>query len=173
MSDIIQDFHQYAREQLSQAIQEQDVLEQAKAIRASFDFIRRMREIENMKPITQEELGKVSNAILDIAQNYDNGLLNEIEGETDAFYCGDEEYHIHYLDGIIPVYVPFEEAEDDDEIYEDEHVMEAIIEREEHDLLKDIEGDKHSVDYFSEHNDGFSDEAKKKLEEMRRAYSEH
>lgn len=169
MSDIIQDFHQYAREQLSQAIQEQDVLEQAKAIRASFDFIRRMREIETMpcKPITKEELDKISNAILDIAQKYDNGLLNEIEGETDAFYCGDTEYHVHYLDGVIPVYVPYE---DDEEILDDEYVVEAIIEREECELLDEIEGDKQAIDYFSsEHSDEFGEKSLLRLEEMRKA----
>jgi hypothetical protein len=30
----------------------------------------------------------------------------------DTFHCGGEEYRLHYLDGVIPVYVPYEEEEE-------------------------------------------------------------
>lgn len=34
-------------------------------------------------------------------------------GEIDSFYCDDTEYHLHYLDGVIPVYVPYEDPQCD------------------------------------------------------------
>ena len=37
---------------------------------------------------------------------------DDLDGEEagpDTFHCGGEEYHLHYLDGVIPVYVPYED----------------------------------------------------------------
>lgn len=96
----------------------------------------------------------------------------DYEGEIDSFYCGDVEYETRRLDGIIPVLVPLDE-EDDEDIERDEYVIEAIIEREECELLDDIEGDKQAIDYFSEHSNEFSEKHQKRLEEMRRSYSEY
>lgn len=31
----------------------------------------------------------------------------------DSFFCGDTEYNLHYLDGVIPVYVPCEEEDEE------------------------------------------------------------
>lgn len=66
---MTQDFYQHIREQLSQAIQEQSVLVQEKAIQASHDFISSMREIETMpcNPLTAEELDNIRDSMLNIA----------------------------------------------------------------------------------------------------------
>lgn len=89
-----------------------------------------------------------------------------------SFWCGDVEYETRYFDGVIPVLVPVDEEEDED-IEGDEYVIEAIIEREECELLDEIEGDKQAIDYFSEHSNALSDKSQKRLEEMIRSYSEH
>lgn len=83
-----------------------------------------------------------------------------------SFYCHEIEYETRYLDGVIPVLVPVDEGEDD-EILDDEYVMEAISEREEHELIKSLEGDKQSIDYFCQHSEGLSEKSKKMLEKMR------
>jgi hypothetical protein len=140
---MTQDLYQNIREQLSQAIQEQAVLVQEKAIQASHDFIHSMIDLANIPAKTKEEVDEIAQGILNL-------------GEADSFCCGDIEYHTHYLDGIIPVYTPYEE---DEEIENDEYVIEAIIEREEHELLDEIEGDKESIDYFSEHSNALSDKS--------------
>ncbi len=88
-----------------------------------------------------------------------------------SFYCHEIEYETRYLDGVIPVLVPVdvwdEDEDEDDEILDDEHVIQAVIEKDEYELISSLEGDKQSIDYFCEHSEGLSEKGKKMLEKMR------
>lgn len=85
-------------------------------------------------------------------------------------FCNKHGTHLRYPDVIEDCFFCARcMDEDDDEILKDEYVVEAIIDREEHELLDEIEGDKQAIEYFSsEHSDEFGEKGKKRLEDMRK-----
>ena|SRR2546429_8582887 len=86
----------------------------------------------------------------------------------ESFWCDDTEYRLHYLDGIIPVYLPCEEDPYADTGDYDEHaylqgdydtedvltgdldVIEAIGKRQEFELRKMAEDDPQVKDYLEQ-----------------------